>query len=212
MPPATLVTSALFGLALMGVGLILVAALLLRRVFSGRTAATRHREANTQIALLSAALQEAVGKLKAQERATAARAEASERRAGQIVDELPSGLLVVNRAGIVETINPAARRILDIDQPAAGAASRSVLAHASSLADLIDDVLGSSKAIVRRTVTIGSSLRRLHLGVSDDARRRRAGCGCLPVYGPHGSRRAGRPVAAQRSVGALGRAHCRAGS
>ena len=165
MSPASLVSAALFGVALMGVGIVLVAVLLLRRVFSGR-AATRHREANTEIALLSAALQEAVGKLKAQERATAARAEASERRAGQIVDELPSGLLVVGRSGVLETINPAARRILGLGEAAIGSPCRSVLADASSLADLIDDALGSSQAIVRRTVTVGSPLKPLHLGVS----------------------------------------------
>ena len=45
--------------------------------------------------LLSAALQEAVAKLKAQERATAARAEASERLSGEIIASLTAGLLVV---------------------------------------------------------------------------------------------------------------------
>jgi signal transduction histidine kinase len=165
MSPATLVSAALLGLALMGAALMVVTIVLMRRLSRRRAALTR-REEGTEIALLSAALQEAVGKLKAQERATAARAEASERRAGQIVDELPSGLLVVNRAGVVETINPAARRILDIEEPAVGAASRTVLAEAASLASLIDDTLGSSQAIVRRTVTVGSSLKPLHLGAS----------------------------------------------
>ena len=48
-----------------------------------------------ETALLSAALQEAVVKLKAQERATAARAEASERLSGEIISSLTAGLLVV---------------------------------------------------------------------------------------------------------------------
>jgi signal transduction histidine kinase len=166
MSPATLVGAALFGLVLLGAGLILVSVVLMRRLSTGRAALTRHREAGTEIALLSAALQEAVGKLKAQERATAARAEASERRGEQIVEELPSGLLVVDRAGRIEAINPAARRILNVTEPAIGVEARLALTQASGLSDLIHEALASSQAIARRTVTIGPALRPSHLGVS----------------------------------------------
>ena len=79
--------------------------------------------------MLSMALQEAVTKLKAQERATAARAEASERLASQIVEGLTSGLVVVDRAGNVQTINPAAGRILGIDDTAVHVPFREALAH-----------------------------------------------------------------------------------
>ena len=51
----------------------------------------------TETALLSAALQEAVGTLKAQQQAMSARAEASERLSGEIVASLTAGLL--RRAG-----------------------------------------------------------------------------------------------------------------
>lgn len=166
MPPATLVGVALFGLVVMGAGLILVAVMLMRRVSSGRAAMSRHRESGTEVALLSAALQEAVGKLKAQERATAARAEASERRASQIVEGLTSGLLVVDRAGQIETVNPAARRILSLAEPSIGSQYRDALADAVGLADLIEEVLTSAQAIVRRTVTIGSPQKTSHLGAS----------------------------------------------
>ncbi|MGH9387119.1 MAG: two-component system sensor histidine kinase NtrB [Vicinamibacterales bacterium] len=166
MPSATLVGVALFGLVLMGAGVILVAVMLMRRMSGGRAALARQRESGAEVMLLSAALQEAVVKLKAQERANAARAEASERRASQIVDGLTSGLLVVDRAGRVETINPAARRILNIAEPAVGKAYRRVLSDASGLAHLIEEALASSQAIVRRTVTIGNPLRPTHLGVS----------------------------------------------
>lgn len=166
MPPATLVSAALFGLVLMGAGLILMAIVTMRRASRGRAMVARHRETGTEVALLSAALQEAVSKLKAQERATAARAEASERRAGQLVDELPSGLLVVDRAGTVETINPAAQRILNINGIAIGSPSRLLLSEASDLADLIEEALGSSQAMVRRTVKIGPALKPSYLGVS----------------------------------------------
>lgn len=166
MSPATLVAVALFGLVLIGAALILVSVVLMRRV-SGRAASTRRRETGTEVALLSAALQEAVDKLKAQERATAARAEASERRARQIVDGLASGLLVVNRAGRMETINPAARRILHIPDAVVGTEFRLVLSDASGLADLIAAALNSTQAMVRRTATIGGGrFKSAHLGVS----------------------------------------------
>ncbi len=62
-------------------------------------------------ALLSAALEESVARLKAQERATAARAEASERLNGEIISSLTAGLLVVGLQGDVRIVNPAGRRL-----------------------------------------------------------------------------------------------------
>ena len=94
------------------------------KVASGRGNA--RRESSGESAMLSMALQDALTKLKQQERAMAARAEASERLADQIVEGLTSGLVVVDRAGMVQAINPAARRILEIGEPRAGqAVSRS---------------------------------------------------------------------------------------
>ena len=49
-------------------------------------------------------------KLKAQERATAARADASERLSGEIIASLTAGLLVVGLNGEVRILNPAGRR------------------------------------------------------------------------------------------------------
>ncbi len=88
------------------------------KVASGRGIA--RRESGGESAMLSMALQDALTKLKQQERAMAARAEASERLADQIVEGLTSGLLVVNKAGLVQVINPAARRILGIDDRGTG--------------------------------------------------------------------------------------------
>jgi hypothetical protein len=65
------------------------------RVASGR--GTGKREAGGETAMLSMALQDALTKLKQQERAMAARAEASEQLADQIVEGLTSGLVVVDR-------------------------------------------------------------------------------------------------------------------
>ena len=68
------------------------------RVASGRGSA--RRESGGETAMLSMALQDAMIKLKQQERAMAARAEASERLADQIVGGLTSGLVVVDRGGM----------------------------------------------------------------------------------------------------------------
>jgi len=69
-----------------------------------------------ETALLSAALQEAVAKLKAQERATAARADASERLSEEIISSLTAGLLVVGLNGDIRILNPAGRRVLDVPE------------------------------------------------------------------------------------------------
>jgi signal transduction histidine kinase len=133
------------------------------RVASGRGNA--RRESGGESAMLSIALQEALTKLKQQERAMAARAEASERLADQIVDGLTSGLVVVNRAGLVQAINPAARRILEIGAAGSGRPFRETLNPATALADVIAEALEGSSPIVRRTITIGGSRPR-HLGVT----------------------------------------------
>ena len=87
------------GLTALVAALVAVLAFALLR-FSAAAADTRRnlRGGGAETALLSAALQEAVTKLKAQERATAARADASERLSGEIITSLTAGLLVVGLA------------------------------------------------------------------------------------------------------------------
>ena len=53
-----------------------------------------------------------MAKLKAQERATAARADASERLSDEIIASLTAGLLVVGLDGEIRILNPAGRRML----------------------------------------------------------------------------------------------------
>ena len=106
---------------------------------SGR--GSTRRETGGESAMLSIALQDALVKLKQQERATAARAEASERLADQIVGGLTSGLVVVDRGGMVQAINPAARRILGLREGGAGLTFRQVLKPANALSDLITEAL-----------------------------------------------------------------------
>jgi two-component system sensor histidine kinase PilS (NtrC family) len=115
--------------------------------------------------MLSMALQEALTKLKLQERAMAARAEASERLADQIVAGLTSGLVVVDRGGLIQAINPAARRILDMGDGGAGQPFRAALHPAAALSDLIAEALEGTSPIVRRTITLAGARPR-HLGVT----------------------------------------------
>jgi hypothetical protein len=95
-------------------GAVLVVMLLifavLRLSAAARGARRRLRETGSETALLSMALQDAVAKLKAQEHAMSIRAIASEQLNGQIVDSLTAGLLVVDRAGLVEILSSSTAR------------------------------------------------------------------------------------------------------
>ncbi len=133
------------------------------KVASGR--GNTRRENGGESEMLSMALQDALVKLKQQERAMAARAEASERLADQIVGGLTSGLVVVDRGGMIQAINPAARRILGLGEGGAGSTFRQVLKPAAALSDLITEALEGTSPIVRRTITLGG-VRPRHLGVT----------------------------------------------
>ncbi len=133
------------------------------RVVSGRN--NVRRDAGGESAMLSIALQDALTKLKSQERAMAARAEASERLADQIVEGLTSGLVVVDRTGTVQAINPAARRILEIEEKVTGRSFRETLGPATALSDLIAEALEVGSPIVRRTITL-AGIKARHFGVT----------------------------------------------
>ena len=154
--------SALIGL--MAIVACLVAILtfaVLRLVVAARdTRRSRSRGAETE--LLSAALQEAVGKLKLQERAMAARAEASERLSGEIITSLTAGALVVGLDDQIRTLNPAGRRILELPD----SASYEPAPREQPLLDVIDECLKTGKAIVRRGVSLADVGRGVHLGVT----------------------------------------------
>jgi two-component system sensor histidine kinase PilS (NtrC family) len=165
MPPLTLTGYALLGLTVILAIMMVVAGVKLVKALTGR-GGSRKAESRGESLMLSMALQEAVTKLKAQERATAARAEASERMASQIVEGLTSGLVVVDRAGNVQTFNPAAGRILGIDDTIVHVPFRDALAGAPALADVIGEALEDGAPIVRRTVALGRSPKLSHLGVT----------------------------------------------
>ena len=128
------------------------------------------RESGEETAVLTAALEQAIAKIREQERATQARAEASERLSGQIIASLSSGLLVVDVARLVQILNPAARRMLGVDSDPLAQPFRVLLdPSAGALSDLIDECLDNRLPIGRRTLQLDRLAQRgtaTHLGVS----------------------------------------------
>lgn len=109
-------------------------------------------------AFLAAALEDAVARLKTQERATAARAEASERLSEEIISSLTAGLLVVSLKGEVRIINPAGRRLLGVADGRPVGGDYRELIREPALYQVIDECLASRTAIIRRTVHIPGDL------------------------------------------------------
>jgi signal transduction histidine kinase len=137
----------------------------LRFVAAARETRRRTGTTGTDTAVLAAALQDAVAKLKAQERATAARAEASEHLSGQIISSLTAGLLVVGIEGELRTLNPAGRRMLELpDTTTPDTFQRSTREEA--LFGVIDECLRTGTAIIRREVTLAEVGQGVHLGVT----------------------------------------------
>ena len=124
---------------------------ILRFMTAARAISRPERRISTENALLSAALEESVARLKAQERATAARADASERLSSEIISSLTAGLMVVGLKGEVRIINPAGRRLLSVSPDAAPDDYRKLIGE-PALSQVIDECLSTTVAVVRRTV------------------------------------------------------------
>jgi len=124
----------------------------LRLSSAAKGARARLRDSGSEAALLTVALQEAVSKLKAQEQAMSVRAIASEQLNGQIVDSLAAGLLVVDPAGRVETLNPAGHRMLGAPSDMAGTDYRLFLNDAPELQQLIARCLDTASPVLRRRI------------------------------------------------------------
>ena len=157
----------LLGLTGLVAALVAVLAFALLRFSAAAADAKRNaRGTGAETAFLSAALQEAVTKLKAQERATAARADASERMSGEIISSLTAGLLVVGLRGEVRILNPAGLRVLDRPESLRPEAfQRSP--REQPLMDVIDECLRDRTSIVRREVVLSAAGHgQTHLGVS----------------------------------------------
>jgi signal transduction histidine kinase len=119
-----------------------------------------------ETALLTAALQDAVARLKTQEQVMSARAVASEQLSAQIVESLTAGLLLVDGDGRVEILNPAARRMLDLEGEVAERDFGELLAVAPPLVEAIAECLATAEPIVRRSLNMPPGLRVTHLGVT----------------------------------------------
>lgn len=167
MAPLTPNAYALIGLtaivAAMAAGLMFA---VLRFITAAGDARRSRRSTGGDTTVLSAALQEAVTKLKAQERATAARAAASERLSDEIIASLTAGLLVVGLNGEVRILNPAGRRMLRVGETARFEDYRRML-NVPALSQVIDECLTRRVAVQRRTLTLpevrhGAS----HIGVT----------------------------------------------
>jgi PAS domain S-box-containing protein len=109
-------------------------------------------------------LKAALTRLRAQQRATAARAAAAERFSSQIVAGLTSGLIVVDGARRVSIVNPAARRILGLDEE--HVPTEHVLREVPALDEVIVECLDGKAPIVRRAVTVTRAGDTMHLGVT----------------------------------------------
>ena len=146
---------ALMGLTAVVAGLVTVLAYAVLKFGSAARDMRRQlREGGAERAFIAAALQEAIDKLKTQERATAARADASERLSDEIVSSLASGLIVVGLDRTVAIANPAARRSIRTEGEQVGADYRVVLAAAPPLTEAIDECLDTHKPIVRRSIEV----------------------------------------------------------
>ena len=158
-----------FVLVIGALGAVLLLAMV-RLGVATRRASRNLRDRGDESALVTLALGEAVTKIREQERATHARATASEHLSEQIIASLSSGLLVVGVSGEVKILNPVGRRLLGLSTPAEGEMLRD--AGGSSvgpLADVVDECLSAQSPIVRRTLVLDSQAQPgtvTHLGVS----------------------------------------------
>jgi PAS domain S-box-containing protein len=134
--------------------------------FSAAARDTRRNlgDSRMESVLLATALEDAITRLKAQERATAARADASERLSVQIITSLTSGLIVVDSDGSVQTVNPAARRILQL--PDGTLSPETALDGVAPLRDVIVESLRTREPVLRRTVALNRPGESMHLGVA----------------------------------------------
>jgi signal transduction histidine kinase len=151
--------------AIVGVLAGVIAFALMKLISAARDVTRNAKASGGETAFMAGALEEAVNKLRQQERAMSLRAEASERISGQIIANLTSGLLVVGAAGAVETLNPAGRRLLGMPDADWTGHYRDVLSTAAPLADVIEECVTSGQPIVRRAIRVGAG-GATHLGVT----------------------------------------------
>jgi two-component system, NtrC family, sensor histidine kinase HydH len=142
------------------------------------------REGHAERAFVASALEDAMRRLREQERAMSVRAEDSERLNSEIVSSLTSGLLVIGLGGEVRMLNAAGRRMLSRPTVQPGTVFRDLLADAAPVADVIAECLSTARPILRRSIRLS---RRdghdVHVGVTVspllDAQESLQGAVCL---------------------------------
>ena len=156
-------------------GLASVLAIAVLRFAAAVRRLSRSERAGSETMLMADAVQDAVHRLRTEERAMKARAEESERLSSEIIGSMTSGVLVVDDERCVRTLNPAGLHLLrgadphgaDLVPPEPGAPLHDVLASAPALAGVIEESLASGKPIVRRALRLdGSASPASHLGVT----------------------------------------------
>jgi signal transduction histidine kinase len=146
--------STLIGFTLLVGGLAGVLVFAALRLIDAARRAHRMTADSDRSILITDAIQDAVTKLKAQERATQARADASDRLSSEIISNLTAGLLVVGNTGEIRILNPAGRRMLGVGDTTVGGSYRDLLGEGSALGASIDECLRSGRPIIRRRVTL----------------------------------------------------------
>lgn len=161
MPDLTLAGYAL--MAITAVMAVLLVMLLLSLVRLSRSVSGVRAE-QAESTMMSAVLQETLTRLRAEERAMAARAEASERLASQIITGVGAGLIVVDRQGGVQIVNPAAQRILNLESDGTGMTIDALLVRCAPLARVISETLETGVPVARLKLRLDG--RPSHIGVS----------------------------------------------
>jgi PAS domain S-box-containing protein len=138
------------------------------RLFAAARQMSRGRaETGNETAFMTAAMEEALAKMRTREQAMTARAEASERLSGEIIASLTSGLLVVGDDRHVKSLNPAGRRLLGMPEADWTGDIADVLLTAPTLARVIEECLDSGQPLRRRAIRITTrDGGTTHLGVT----------------------------------------------
>jgi PAS domain S-box-containing protein len=137
------------------------------RLFAAARQMSKGDQPGAETAFMTAAMEEALARLRIREQAMTARAEASERLSGEIIASLTSGLLVVSEDRRVKSLNPAGRRLLGMPEADWSGDVSDVLLTAPALARVIEECLDTGQPVRRRAVSLTTrDERTTHLGVT----------------------------------------------
>jgi len=152
--------------AIVGMLAAVLAFAVLRLFAAARAAAKADKVEGAETAFMAAAMEDAVQRLRDQERAMKARAEASERLSSEIIASMTSGLLVVSEERHVRSLNPAGRKMLALPEADGSGDFGEMFASAAPLVDIVEECLVTARPIVRRTIALPGGAGAAHLGVT----------------------------------------------